>query len=185
METFTFLPYWSLQNLENLSECSYFLQNIVIYTNSVRICSPFDTTQLETGQGFDQMSYLKETYVDSDMIRQLSEAKTDFMKPYSKAPWKTDLVSCLQDSQKAYKMNKEGPSWQVQEPQGILETSRRKEFTQIYRYCKARSDGKYFTWLLRIKSLIKVQSGDFLLKVPGKQIKKSLYNQSFVLHLCK
>lgn len=66
-------------------------------------------TRLETSQGFDQISYLKHTYVDSDMMRQLSEAKTDFMKPYSKAPWKTDLVSCLQDSHQAYKMNKDGP----------------------------------------------------------------------------
>ena len=59
--------------------------------------------------------------------------KVDFMEPLN-ILGNISFVSCLQNYQEPYQVNKEGYFLQVQEPQVIFRTSRREEFTQIYRY---------------------------------------------------
>lgn len=63
-----FQPTWSLQNLETLDEY-YFHGNMVIYKNSVRNCSLYNGTQLETGfitkamTGMSCLSSIKKAYI--------------------------------------------------------------------------------------------------------------------------
>ena len=56
---------------------------------------------METGyitKALTTMSYLRETYIDSDMARQLKETKIDFTEPI-KTLRIIGLVPCLQGSQ--------------------------------------------------------------------------------------
>ena len=56
IETFTFSPYLILLEFRNLLSSLIFNSNIVIHISSIRICSPYNRTQLETWlyyQGFD------------------------------------------------------------------------------------------------------------------------------------
>lgn len=133
---YLFLSSGFLQNSETISEYSYFLGNRVICVRLVRICSPYNRTQLETLIILSKLwleCHIWQRCIDSDMTRQLWETKVDF----------TESIKLLRKT--AFRAHssltrwvRKVTSWQAQDTEDILGTSWREEFTQICAYCRQR-----------------------------------------------
>lgn len=83
--TCVLLPTWSLETSESFSEYSYFHNSRIICISAQRICSLQNRTPVETSVNIMKtligMSYLRETYIDSNRTRQLQGTEIEFMDP--------------------------------------------------------------------------------------------------------
>ena len=165
-ETFIFMSYLTHTEFRNSQWVSW---DVFICMSSIRICSPYGRTQVETFcyQGFDARSYLRLTCTESDTTRQPWGTKVDFMDPM-KLLGKIGLVLCLQGSRGLTREAKKVPSWQVQVPQKTLGTLKSEEFTQIFRFV-GEVRWKVFDFALSLEA-VKSSISNFLWKVPAKQI---------------